>query len=209
MSEPAGKEPLIRGEFAPDDFYRALGCAIVTFSTIDGALWRLFWALGPNDPPDHVAARAIFYSSRQFGGRLDKVAALAGQKIIDPEMQAEWTDIHSLVSVLKDERNHLAHSDAAADFEHDNTFGLALVRPMHMPEEKYTPPKAKLDTRRLEELVRGVRADGGAHRRVRPEDLARPRHWAIPAEHQGCHQWPAAPMMTDLWGSSKRLGERQ
>jgi len=153
MTHPKDPQPLINGPYAPDDFYRALGYALVAFTEIDGALFALFYALTVGETPDIEEAKRIFYESWNFGTRLKIVAKAASAKMADAALRAEWEEIEETIETLNGQRNQLAHSSAAASFEVDNSFGLALVPVLYLPGDSLSQPAEKLDTRHIVALA--------------------------------------------------------
>ena len=150
MTRIDDRDPLTDVTRSPDDFYRALGYALVAFTEIDGALFMLFCALTSARAPDIESARRVFYESWNFAVRLALVARTARERIRNSRLRAEWDEIEEQLSALKDDRNNLAHASAAASFEMDPSLGLALVPMLHLPLGTVAAESAdKLDARSL------------------------------------------------------------
>jgi hypothetical protein len=149
MTKTSGPQPFNHGRPAPDDFYRALGYALVAFTEIDGSLFALFYALTVGSTPDIDEAKRIFYKSWNFGERLKVVAKAASEKLVDAALCKEWEEIRASVETLKNQRNQLAHSSAAPSFEVVDATGLALVPYLGLPLDSRARSVEKLDTARI------------------------------------------------------------
>jgi hypothetical protein len=149
MTKTEGTQPFNHGHPAPDDFYRALGYALVAFTEIDGSLFALFYALTVGTNPDIDEAKRIFYESWNFGARLQVVAKAVGEKLTDVALRAEWDEIRASIENLKDQRNQLAHSSGAANFALVESGGLALIPYLGLPGAQFAQGIEKLDTSRI------------------------------------------------------------
>jgi hypothetical protein len=154
MTRTDDPQPLGNGLRTPEAFYHALGYALVAFTEIDGSLFALFCALTIDQVLDIGMARRTYYESWDFGVRLrvvEKAVAAkgAGQKTTALTWCGQWEAIRAGIETLKDQRNQLAHSSAAASFEFDEALGPALIPALRLPSDKFSQAAERLDTRRL------------------------------------------------------------
>jgi hypothetical protein len=149
MTKTDASQPFNHGHPVPDDFYRALGYALVAFAEIDGALFALFYALNVGATPDIEQAKRIFYESWNFSARLKVLAHAVDAAALAPVQCAEWAQIRAGIETLKDQRNQLAYSSAATNFALDEVLGLALVPPLGLSIDGHAPTSERLDTQRI------------------------------------------------------------
>lgn len=153
MTNSSGPQVSRLGPNAHDDFYRALGYALVAFTEIDGSLFALFYAFTVGRTPDIDAAKRIFYESWNFSARLNVVARVVEEQIVDSALRHEWEEIRAAVETLKDQRNLLAHSSAASSFDVVDSIGLVLVPTFSLSGDKFTQANERLDTRHIVALA--------------------------------------------------------
>jgi len=146
MTKSDDPQPLSNGPASPDDFYRALGYALVAFTEIDAALFALFYTLTMASMPDIEHARKIFTQTWNFGERLKIVARAVAEHLADPALRAEWEAMRTIMESLKDQRNQLAHASTAESFAIDKKLGLTLVPVLHLPGESRPQRTDRLDT---------------------------------------------------------------
>lgn len=137
---------LRQGPVAPDDFYRALGYAIVAFTEIDEALFTLYYALTIGTHPDIAQARKAYYDSWNFAVRLRSVDDAVRRHCGHGPARADWERLRAQVEVLNERRNELAHSSAAPSFERDERAGLSFAPVLRLPADVTQRSAERLDT---------------------------------------------------------------
>jgi hypothetical protein len=136
-------ENLIEGVYSPDDFFRNFATAILSWQGIEHELYILF--LSCVRPNNANVAGAIFYDQPSFGQKLKLVES--AMKVATPDThKQEWKRLLKEIKSASVDRNILAHLTAAADFQDDNSFDLAMVAPLLSPPEIRRVQKRKYNT---------------------------------------------------------------
>jgi hypothetical protein len=149
MNRSDGSPAFTQGHPAPDDFYRALGYALVAFTEIDGALFGLYYALTVGEHADIERAKRNYYESWNFSARLRVVERAVGAHVTEPAARGQWRAIQSAVESLKEQRNELGNSSAGPSFERVAPDGLALVPTLGLPGAGAARGRARIDTQAL------------------------------------------------------------
>jgi hypothetical protein len=136
-------DKLIEGVYAPDDFFRRFATAILSWQGVEHELYLLF--LGCVSPKNPDIAGAIFFDQQSFGQKLNLVKSVMKVCLSDL-YKDEWKKVLKKIDSSVIDRNVLAHLSVAADFNDDNTFGLAMVFPLMSPKEIRRTRKRKYDT---------------------------------------------------------------
>jgi|GEM_PF-3766603 len=187
MSKSDDPQQLTRGPAGADDFYRALGYALVAFTEIDDMLFTLFYVLNVASTPDVEDARKVFYQSWNFSERCKVVAKAASERITDADLRAEWGAIRGIVETLNEQRNQLAHASAAGSFANDKSLGPTLVPLLQLPGSNGARRPGRLDTQAIVALA--VEFEDLADRlsvflrRIAPEAITPARREAARTSH--------------------------
>jgi hypothetical protein len=141
--------PKEKTAFAPDDFYRAYGIAMLNWQYVETALFRLYYMF--LQPSELNTVAASYYSLDSFGMKLRLVDATA-KTVFNEERLNQWKRIKEDIKSASDERNVLAHLPAKIE-EQSGSYCLVLKPEVFVPSSLRRSKKRKYDTNGFEELA--------------------------------------------------------
>jgi len=138
--------------FAPDDFLRALGAALLAWQVVEDATFKLFRALLRNNDPSVSAS--IFFTPEVFGMKLKLVDNLARAVLrAQPELLSDWSTLRGAIETAAGHRNQMAHRGMGTGFDpQTGEMDLALMRSLYRPAAKAKKDHQMYNTPRLAQL---------------------------------------------------------